>query len=89
LLIGTADSKIGIFNLGSLPNMKIPDSSSFFDVIEIGSKFHCSAINAKKMLYGYGCVDGRCMLSPFYENYQGIKLESETNKRILSKSMKK
>lgn len=75
--------------MSSLPNIKIPDSNSLFEIIELGSKFICSAINAKKKLFAFGCVDGRCTVSPFYENYQGIRPESETNKKILSKAMKK
>jgi len=55
----------------------------------MGSKFLCSAINAKKMLYAFGCVDGRCMISSFYENYQGIRPESEPSKKMISKAMKK
>lgn len=75
--------------MSSLPNIKIPDSNSLFEIIEMGSKFLCSAINAKKMLYAFGCVDGRCMISSFYENYQGIRPESEPSKKMVSKAMKK
>ncbi len=65
LMIGTADGKIAFLNLNNLPNLKIPDSNSMYDIIEIGSKFQCSKILASSMMYAFGCVDGRCCVGSF------------------------
>lgn len=89
LMIGTADSKIGFMNISSLPNLKIPDNNSWFDIIEIGSKFTCAVIKARGKFFAFGCSDGRCSISNFEDGYNGIRPVIDPSKKMMSKSQKK
>ena len=40
-------------------------------------------------MFGFGCVDGRCLVSRFEDNYQGIKPSVDQKDRMMSKSMKR
>ncbi len=55
----------------------------------MGSKFTCAKINAKKMILAFGCVDGRCCMTVFEDNYNGLRPASDSNKRLNSKAMKR
>lgn len=61
-MICSADSKVGFINLSNLPNIKLPE---MFAIIEVGSKINTCKVNAKKMVYAFGCVDGRCVINSF------------------------
>jgi hypothetical protein len=42
------------------------------------------------MLFTIGCVDGRCLICPFEDSYQGgIKFIDDPKRKIMSKSMKR
>lgn len=91
-MIGTADGKLGFMNIGNLQNFRVPDSSGWYDIIEMGSKFTCSTIRTRAGLYAFGCLDGRCAVGVFEENRSTgqIRPVNEGNQKIMmSKSQKK
>lgn len=55
----------------------------------MGSKMNCCKVNAQKMVFAIGCMDGRCIFSSFEDGYQGIKPTTDQAKKMTSKSMKK
>lgn len=62
VIVGGADGKVFIFNLDNLSNMNIPNADNWYELLEIGSKYTCAAINANKRIYAFGCTDGRCVI---------------------------
>lgn len=88
-MIASADSRVGFINMGNLPNIQIPDSNTMYPVIEVGSKIQSCKINAKEMMYGIGCVDSRCLVSFFEDNYQGLRPSPDPQKKMLTKTLKK
>jgi hypothetical protein len=89
MVVGTAEGKVSILNLSSLPNLRIANENAWMDVMEFGSKFTCSIIKANAKLFAMGCADGRVAINIFKESYNGIEIVSESAKKMYSKSQKR
>lgn len=87
-MVGTANGKMALMNLTQLPNLRIPDNNGWYDVMELGSKFTAAAISASLKIYVFGCVDGRCLIANFEDNYQGPR-PIDSRLRMYTKSNRK
>lgn len=56
--------------------------------MELGSTYLCSRLNSSNKWFSLCCADGRCIISVF-EDHNGLRPTSDSNGRLVSKSMKK